>query len=133
VYLHLEDISGDRNPAVGYEVLVQTATAEQGGTAHYVGNVSFFGIEHTRPDGPDTDGPHGMRRTFDITSVVALLRAAGQWDEQRLTVHLRPLELIPAPGGVEAEAEPEGAAGAAGEPPEPVPTVRIGRVSLSYE
>jgi tyrosinase len=121
VFLNLEDIQGERNPAVGYEVFVQVGGAE----AHYVGNVSFFGIEHTAARGADVDGPHGMRRTFDITSLADTLRGRGEWDDQRLTVAFRPLGLVP-PDSFDDDLEDTTA-----DDPEPV-TVQVGRVSVFY-
>ena len=122
VFLNLEDIQGERNPSVGYEVFVQVGGAE----AHYVGNVSFFGIEHTSARGADVDGPHGMRRTFDITSLADTLRSRGEWDDQRLTVAFRPLGLIPA-DSLDDDLEDTGTADDA----EPA-TVQVGRVSVFY-
>ena len=123
VLLNLEDIQGERNPSVGYEVFVQVGS--QPDAAHYIGNVSFFGIQHAAARGPDVDGPHGLRRSFDITTLVDSLRSQGAWDDRQLTVSFRPLGLIP-PETLDEEME-----GLAAEP-EPEPVVRVGRVSVFY-
>jgi hypothetical protein len=125
MFLNLEDIVGDRNPSIGYEVFVRSGR----GTPQYVGTVSFFGIQHASASGPDVDGPHGLRRTFDITSVVDTLRGHGEWDDQNVTVSFRPLGLLPPPGG-EPVAAASGEEATARE--EQQPTVRVGRVSVFY-
>ncbi|GAB7051570.1 hypothetical protein JCM9534A_66960 [Catenuloplanes indicus JCM 9534] len=105
-FLNLEDIEAEANPALVYEVFVRPI-GDARAVPHYVGNVSFFGIEHTGPRG---DTPHGFRRTFDITDWAA---AHGTG----VTVSFRPLTL--------AEPDAVSAAGA-------VPAVRVGRVSVFY-
>jgi tyrosinase len=68
---------------------------------HYVGTISFFGKV---PVGPR----HGhaasktFTETFDVTDLVARLRAAGLWSPDAVRVTLRPLTPI-APKGQEAE------------------------------
>jgi hypothetical protein len=126
-YLNLEDVEAERNPSLAYEVFVSTPDAG-GDTPFYVGNVSFFGIEHLSSEKGDDDGPHGFRRTFDISDRVAELRAHGAWDDRRLTVSFRPVSLIPPPasdvGPTDAEAQETAEARSA--------PVRIGRVSVFY-
>jgi hypothetical protein len=124
VFLNLDDIEGEQNPSIGYEVFVQVGT-ESTASAHYIGNVSFFGIQHAAAGGPDTTGPHGLRRTFEITALVDSLRGRGEWDDQQLTVSFRPLGLIP-PESLDEEME-----GVVADP-EPEPVVRVGRVSVFY-
>ncbi|HVH24646.1 MAG TPA: tyrosinase family protein [Pseudonocardia sp.] len=123
-YLNLEDIEAERTPGAVYEVYVRSGP-ETGGPSYYVGNVSFFGIEHMSPGGGSADEHGGFRRTFDITAQVAELRARGEWDDQRVDVTLRPVPPIPPTGGF-TEAETRELADAAAIP------VRIGRVSVFY-
>ena len=124
VLLNLEDIEGEASPSIGYEVYVTASRDPEAQVPHYVGTVSFFGIEHASATGPDTDGPHGLRRTFNITRLVSELTAQGQWSDEALTVSFRPLEVIPPPGGMEAES-------AESQQAREIP-VRIGRVSLFW-
>ncbi len=118
VYLNLEDIEGERNPSVVYEVFVGVAGAI---APTYVGNISFFGLERHGAAAPG-EVPHGFRRTFDITSIVAQLHEQGAWQE-RLTVSLRPTGPVMPPGALTAE-EQRSAAQAQSVP------VRIGRISV---
>jgi hypothetical protein len=123
VYLNLEDIEAERNPAVVYEVFVGIRGADV--APRYVGNVSFFGIEHLATEQAG-EGPHGLRRTFDITEPVEQLRAQGRWDDQQVVVSLRPVSPIPPPGGELSSDEAAELTEAQTTP------VRIGRVSLFY-
>jgi tyrosinase len=120
VYLNIEGIEGDRNPGLSYAVFVgvgDDADPEEDG--HWVGNVSFFGIEKTR----DVNDPHagGLRIAFDITDVVEELRAQGRWDPDRLHVSFTP-EVSGPPGGALEAAQALAAS-----------PVRIGRVGLYFE
>jgi hypothetical protein len=130
VYLNIEDVEAERNPATAYEVYIAVAGPGDAAVApRYIGNVSFFGIEHLSKGGRSEAGPHGFRRTFDITRHVDELRAQGAWDEQRLTVSFRPVSPILPPTEEAAEvsaADEQQAAEAQAAP------VRIGRVSLFY-
>ncbi|HEX2126208.1 MAG TPA: hypothetical protein VHF45_06585, partial [Thermoleophilaceae bacterium] len=80
-----------------------------------VGAVSFFGRGHAHGGDPaeQTPGVKGERFIFDITDVVSRLEAAGRWDETRITVSFHPA----LPGGYSAER---------------MPTVRVGRVSVTH-
>ncbi|WP_177188118.1 hemopexin repeat-containing protein [Rhodococcus maanshanensis] len=128
VYLNLEDIEAERNPDTVYEVFVSGPRASDGtvDTTYYVGNVSFFGIEHLSVAGPASDGPHGIRRTFDITGWIDELRAQGRWDDEQMVVSFRPLSLIMPPGTELPPVVAEESLTARAAP------VRIGRVSLFY-
>jgi hypothetical protein len=125
VYLNLEDVQAERNPALVYEVFVSVPDAPADVAPAYVGNVSFFGIEHLSATEASGDGPHGFRRTFDITSTVRELRDRGVWDDQRAIVSVRPVAPIPPPGPV-SDTDAAAAADAQAAP------VRIGRVSVFY-
>jgi hypothetical protein len=123
VYLNLEDIEAQRAPAVAYEVYISgdPTSAE---APRYIGNVSFFGIEHYSRTDLDDDGPHGFRRTFDITSRVAEMRAQNAWNEERVVVSFRPVGMLPPPDSA-AEDTTESLAVRAR-------PVRIGRVSIFH-
>lgn len=130
VYVNLEDIEAERNPGTVYAVYLTTpggAGDPEPGT--YVGNLSFFGIEHVDEGGDDR--PHGVRHTYDVTALVGELRAQGRWDEEGVGVVFQPLGLLPPAGeealGVDATAAAEAEAAAESAP------VRIGRVSVFYE
>jgi hypothetical protein len=130
VYLNLEDIEADQNPATAYEVFVSLPSRSGAvtDTPHYVGSVSFFGIEHMKRTGRQAGAPpHGFRRTFDITPWVEDLRAQGRWEEDRIRVSFRPVTLIPPP-----QAEFSAAEEAQAQEAQAI-TVRLGRVSVFYE
>jgi hypothetical protein len=123
VYLNIEDVEADRNPALVYEVFVSVPGS--GGTSYYVGNVSFFGIEHMTGGAEAGAEPHGFRRTFDITGPVERLREQGLWNDEQVSVSLRPLAAIPPPGEL-SDAEGQELAEAQAVP------VRVGRISVFY-
>lgn len=129
VYLSLEDIEAERNPEVAYAVyLAAGPTSTQ--APRYIGNVSFFGIEHLSRTDLDHDGPHGLRRNFDITSCVDEIRAEGTWAEERVVVSFEAIGLRPAPGTADATV---GAAGGSEERrADSEPPVTIGRVSIFH-
>ncbi|CAA9233109.1 MAG: probable oxidoreductase protein [uncultured Acidimicrobiales bacterium] len=131
VYLALEDIEGDRNPGIVYEVhLVSTRRGAVPGDRH-VGNVSFFGIEHVASAGGDD--AHGMRHVYDVTDLVGGLGAGGDWTREGVRVEFRPLGLL-SPADADDADDSDGSAddGAAELPASPIP-VSIGRVSLFFE
>jgi tyrosinase len=128
IYLHVEDIEGERNPGTIYGIYInlpKEASAAQE-EAHYVGNVSFFGIERARDPRGD-EHSHGLRVTLDITERVRELAARGEWDEDQLHVSFRPFGLVPVDSPPEAAAAGVRSPDAVDEPP-----VSVGRVSLSY-
>ena len=88
--------------------------------AHYVGNISFFGIELTGD--LDRDHPGGLRYAFDITDLYNRLREQGRWNEEEVKVTFAP--LLPPAGAGPAAAEPRA---------EQTPPVSVGRVSLFYQ
>lgn len=123
LYLNIEDIEGDENPSTVYGVYLNLPPdpAPEDYGRHYVGNLSFFGIE--RAGAPIGDKPpHGMRASFEVGPLVDSLRREGAWDENNLRVRFAPI-LPEAVEGVEA-APP----GAGDHDP-----VEIGRVSLSID
>jgi tyrosinase len=129
VFLYLDDITGDENPGVVYAVYANVPDDDDDPTndAHYVGTLSFFGIEDLRD--LDQDHAGGLRVAYDITDLYTRLRDQGRWNERQVTVTFEPLELVPAagaePGGGELELEEE-----AEVEDEAVPPVTVGRVSL---
>jgi hypothetical protein len=98
VYLSLEDIEADRNPGVVYGVYI-SANSDSPQEPRYVGNVSFFGIEHLSRKDLDRDGPHGFRESFDISHYVEQMRAENVWNEEQVVVFFQPLGLRQRPGG----------------------------------
>jgi hypothetical protein len=123
VYLNLEDIEAEHAPAVAYEVYI-AADPTSTDAPRYIGNVSFFGIEHYSRTNLDDDGPHGFRRTFDITSRVHEMRAENAWNEEGVVVSFRPVGMLPPPGGGAEETVESRAAKAQ--------AVRIGRISIFH-
>lgn len=124
-YLQVEDIEGERNPGIGYDVYLSPGAGNKEAGDRFVGTVSFFGIEHMQDVDRDHDGPVGLRHVFDITEMVAELRRQGQWDEEHFTVNFQPLRLEAPPGMDRSALARPGA--------EETPTVRVGRVSLFVE
>ncbi len=123
VYLTVEGIEGERNPGVTYAVYVNLpddADVDEEPESHYAGNVSFFGIEHTRR--VDTDpGGHGMARSFDITGLVSELRATGTWDPDEVTVTFVPLRRGTRRRRGASDAEGQG------------PPVKVGRIGVYFQ
>jgi tyrosinase len=122
VYLNVEDVQGERNPGVVYAVYANVPDDDDDPTndAHYVGNISFFGIELTQD--LDRDHPGGLRYAFDITDLYNRLREQGRWNEEEVKVTFAP--LLPPGGAGPAAAEPRA---------EETPPVSVGRVSLFYQ
>jgi hypothetical protein len=79
--------------------------------------LSFFGIELSTSPGAAKSGqaPHGMRYSFDVTSLVDRLRERGEWDPATVRVSLRPIE--------DGDEQDSAAADVA-------PSIRVGTVSL---
>lgn len=125
VYLNVEDIKAAENPGLSYGVYVNVPDDDEDPTndAHYVGNVTFFGIEVSEDLDRDHPGDHGtFRQAFDITDLYTRLRDEGRWNEEQIKVTFQPLGVLPPPGAGPASAEPE-----------ETPPVTIGRVSIFYQ
>lgn len=121
VYLNVEGIQGEQNPGVSYAVFVNMPDDEEATVdEHFVGHVSFFGIE--KASGPDSEHPGGLRYAFDISRLYRRLKARDAWDEANLKVSFRPVRVQ----------MPEDAA-FADVGPEPEPPVTVGRVSVFYQ
>ncbi|WP_189115784.1 tyrosinase family protein [Pilimelia terevasa] len=123
VYLNVEGVQAEKHPGVVYEVYLNMPDGTDPVQADnfFVGHVTFFGAgKHA-----DADGAHpatgGMTHTFDVTGLVAHLKAAGAWRAEAAQVSFQPLGLTPPPGAA--------APAAAG--PAPGHNARIARVSLS--
>jgi tyrosinase len=89
VYLHLDDVIA-KGPAGNYEVYLNNTDVDRetaGQVPHYVGLLSSFGANHSHGGG---HGPHGVSAVFDITELVAYLRAQGEWDESNVSVTIVP-------------------------------------------
>ncbi|GAB7045578.1 FG-GAP-like repeat-containing protein [Catenuloplanes indicus] len=127
VLLNLEDVEAERAPATVYEVYLRPIGTPDA-VPYHVGNVSFFGIEHVTSRTSAGDGPHGFRRTFDISDWVAALRDRGEWSDQGAAVSFRPV-VVELPPDVRASADAAlvDATLAAQSAP-----VTIGRVSIFY-
>jgi tyrosinase len=126
--LNVDDIEGTENPGTAYGIYVnlpQGAPPEIE-ELHFVGTLSFFGIE--RAADPAGDEPaHNLRVSIDITETVAALKRRGLWgdEDDEVRVSLHPLSLI----ALDEEAHRTLAAAA---PPAPaaVPPVTVGRISV---
>lgn len=93
VYLTVEGIAGDAPHDVTYGVylaLPDGVDPDDEPDEHYVGNLSFFGVEQSRQVDTDPAG-HGLARSFDITALVAELREAGLWNPEDVSVTFAPL------------------------------------------
>ena len=116
VYLNVENIEGDANPGLLYGVYINLPESEPPDPdgPHFAGTMSFFGIETTTEDDDDREeAPHGLRHSFDITSLAAQLSEQGRWDPEHLEVTFSPI-------GLEDEAAQA----------LDVPPVKLGRVSV---
>lgn len=96
VLLTVEGIRGDENPGVAYAVFVDLpddADVDEDSEdpeGHYVGTLSFFGLEETRQVESDNGG-HALAHSFDITGLVSQLRDSGEWNPDEVTVSFVPL------------------------------------------
>jgi Common central domain of tyrosinase len=119
VYLNIEDITGEENPAIVYGIYVnlpQEPTQEEF-DRHYLGNLSFFGIEQTSEPADDSH-PHGMRVSYEVGDLIRSLQDDSDWDRERLRICFWPVTPPPTETGERyARHEP----------------IRIGRVSLAID
>jgi hypothetical protein len=99
VYLNVEGIRAAHNPGRPYGVYVNLPAGVTTDAQHYVGNLSFFGIEHTTDDRRDhPGGGHGgLRLVFDITRVYQRLLLDGRWSAGRISVTFVPVVAPVAP------------------------------------
>jgi hypothetical protein len=130
ILLEVGDIEAERNPGVVYAVYVNLPASPSADdrARHHAGNVSLFGVE-ARHDRRRRRRRHpDVRHTFDVTHLVADLRATGDWDPDAIRVAFEPIGLLP-PQGTAGDVDafrgaPADSATTAARP------VRIGRVSL---
>jgi tyrosinase len=124
-YLNVEEIEAAHNPGITYLVYADLEGGEppHPESPHYLGTLSFFGIERARePVGDAT--PHALQASYDITQIARELEAQGKWAGHEFPVTFAPLTLVP-PG-----AGPTSGVGSAPHSEEPV---RLGRLSVFYD
>jgi hypothetical protein len=123
VYLTLEDVSLSEHPGVVYAVYLNKPEDVRGADArlYRAGLLSFFGLLRSHAGGDA--GARPPASVYDVTSVVAFLRARGDWDPARAQVTFEPLGLAPGGGGSGYDAVRDYLTDEA--------KVRVGRVCLS--
>jgi tyrosinase len=92
VYLTVEGIRGKAQHDLTYGVylgLPDGADPDDASDLHYVGNLSFFGVEQSRQVDTDPAGM-GLARSYDITEQVSDLRDTGNWDPDDVSVTFVP-------------------------------------------
>jgi hypothetical protein len=122
VALVLEDIELGDPDAASYEVYLNLPDLSEGGrheSPHFVGFLEFFGADHA--DGED--GGEGLKRVFDITTLVHDLERRGVWEPQRAQVTFVPARVLEDPDTGEALPAPMAAD----------PEVRIGSTKIVVE
>jgi Common central domain of tyrosinase/Polyphenol oxidase middle domain len=130
VALVLEDIQLADPDTASYEVYLNLPELTEGGQhqdPHFVGFLEFFGADHAHTDhdgrSAGDHGDEGLRRVFDITSVVSDLDRRGIWDPQRASVTFVPARVLEDPESGELLPPPVRAD----------PDVRIGRTRIVIE
>jgi tyrosinase len=129
LYVNIEEIEGEVNPGSVYAVYVNLPAdaGESTREAHYVGNVSFFGIERA-PKPSDDEHGHSLNLSYEIGEQLRKLNDGKDWGGEQIKLSFEPLGLEPAEG-VSGEA----AVAELAEQPAEDPPVQIGRVSLVVE
>lgn len=124
-YLNVEEIEGKRNPGVSYLVYADLEGGEppHPESPHYLGTLSFFGIERAREPVGD-EAPHALQASYDITPIARELEAQGKWAGHELPVTFAPLTLVPPGAGPTSGVESN--------PHEDRP-IRLGRLSVFYD
>ena len=124
VYLHVEDVHGEKLPGHNYGVYLDVPGGKnpEDYPDHLVGVVNFFGATHPHEPGHGGHAGMGLRLTYDITDYVRQLRKKGLWNPREATVQFAPLELEAPEGGALQE-----------EPEEPGTEALIGKVRFSTE
>jgi tyrosinase len=119
-FLTIEGVEGESDPGVSYAVYVNLPSGDEPGGAddtHYVGNLSFFGIERVGNVDDDPAG-HSLRFSYDITDVIEDLDERDEWDRGAVTVTFSPLSRGRADRG-----DRQGAG----------PPVSVGRIGVYYQ
>jgi tyrosinase-like protein len=96
VALVLEDIRPDDLDAPSYEVYLNSPEVDDGGhhdSPHFVGFLEFFGAGHSHGE----HGGGGLKRVFDITTLVYQLERRGVWDPDRAQVTFVPARVLEDP------------------------------------
>lgn len=91
VVLQLDGIV-TKGPPGNYEVYLNNTDVDQrtaGEVPHFVGLFSAFGANHSHGDEGEHHH-HGVSASYDITDLVAYLRAQGEWDESSVSVTIVP-------------------------------------------
>jgi tyrosinase len=117
-YLHIENITGERNPGTAYGVYVNLPNedlSDEERDQYLVGVVSFFGIKQASQPDPGARDQHGLHYAFDATGVVDRFGLQEGDEEAEMIVTFLPLE----PPGTEETLQPH-------------PEVSIGTVSMFY-
>jgi tyrosinase len=98
VHVKIENVTGLNLAADAYLVYVNLPAAASPGAhpEHQVGQISLFGLRESSATDEEHSGS-GLTFTFDITSLAARLRAAGDWDPDRLRVVFTPRATVDDP------------------------------------
>ena len=91
VHVKIENVTGLNLAADAYLVYVNVPAGGSPGEhpEHQAGQISLFGLRESSATDAEHSGS-GLTFTFDITSLAARLRAAGDWDPDRLRVIFTP-------------------------------------------
>ncbi len=94
-FLRVENITGPRPPAAGYQVALSAPDREI-----VVGNIAAFGIAEASRSDAEHDGS-GLTDAFDVSDAVHSLQEQGAWDQSTVRVKLTPVSGSgkQAPGG----------------------------------
>jgi tyrosinase len=105
--LDIEGISFAETPSYTYDVLLNLDEAEpsaEEARRHHVGTINFFQEHsgHAAHADAEAAGPIQFDQRFDLGRVVSRLRESGQWNDEALSVTIRPITPVP-PAGAEEE------------------------------
>lgn len=90
--LLLDGIVTEGSPG-NYEVYLNNSDVDRdtaGEVPHFVGLFSAFGSDHSHGDEGGDHDHHGLSASYDITDLVAYLRANGEWDDSSVQVTFVP-------------------------------------------
>lgn len=125
VALVMEDIEPEDPATPSYEVYLNVPEAVESGhhdSRHFVGFLEFFGADHSHGDGEGHG--HGLKRVFDITSLVYQLEQKGVWDPAKVQVSFVPASVLEDPTTGRALPPPE---------MDKAPSVKVGSVRVVSE
>jgi len=124
-YLNVGEIGGEHNPGISYLVYadLEGGEAPHPESPHFLGTLSFFGIERARNPVGD-EQPHTLGASYDITRIARELEARGEWAGHDLPVTIAPLDLAPPDAGHTSGVSPT--------PHEDRP-IQLGRLSVFYD